>query len=87
MKDGWDTTQDVTEHSVLLYFDVIAELDEEPTEGKLSEVISSLSNWRDSGEDVIHAEILKENKDLPQVHAWLLQCWRQHEIPLKMQDA
>ena len=40
------------------------------------------------GEDSIHAESFKENKDvlLPQLHALLLQCWRQREMPHKMRD-
>ena len=84
--------QDLPEHpgmeEVFPSFGVYAELDEEPTEEELSEATSALSKGKAPGEDCIAAEILKENKDLllPR-HALLMQCWRQHEIPHKMQDA
>ena len=99
LKDGWSThysklyAQDLHEHpgmeAVLPSVRLFADLDEEPTEDKLSEAIIALSNVMELGKDGIPAEILKEHKDvlLPHLHALLLQCWRQREIPHKLRDA
>ena len=57
-------------------------MDEDPTEEELSEAIDSLSNSKTPGEDGIPADVL-----LPQLHALLLQCWRQRETPHIMRDA
>ena len=74
--------------AVLASFKVFAELDEEPSKEELSEAISALPNGKGPGKDGIPAEIFKENRDvLPWLHALLLQCWWQHEIPHKMRDA
>ena len=84
--------QDLPEHSgmeaILPSFGVYAELDEELTEEELSEAINALLNGRAPGEDGIPAEIVKEDKDdlLPQLYAFLLQCWQQHQIPHKMRS-
>ena len=62
-------------------FGFYAKLDEECTEEELSETISALSNGKALGKDGIPADIFMENKAvlLPQLHALLLQCWKQGE--------
>ena len=85
--------QDLPEHlgteEVLPSFGVYAELDEETTEEELSEAINQLSSGKAPGEDGIPADIFEKNKNvlLLRLHALLLQCWRQREIPHKMRDA
>ena len=79
--------QDLPEHSgmeaVLPSFGVYAELDEKLTEEELSEAISRLSNGKAPGECGIPVDIFKENIDVlfVRLHALLLPCWRQREIP------
>ena len=69
-------------------FGVYVELDEEPTEEEFSVVISALSNGKRREKMVFLLKFpVKENNVLPQLHALLLQCWQQLEIPHKMWDA
>lgn len=94
LQDRWNTTPSFMPKIFLniqvwkqFYpFGVFTELDEEPTQGELSVTIMALSNGRAQSKDDIPAEIFKENKDvvLPQLHALLLQCWQQCEIPHKI---
>ena len=82
--------QDLPKHpgmeEVLPLFSKYAELNEESTKEDLSEAKSELSNGKAPGEDGIPAEIFKENKDvlLSPLHALLLQCCQQCEIPHKL---